>query len=236
MKRHLYTLLFTGLLLTASLFPSKAFADCQPIYGGGQTCTSFSFSVQKLVLVPGKGATTDYVNNLTINDPKYSPTQNVSFEIIVTNTGSQNIPTITVVDTFPQFLSFVSGPGTFNSANKTLTFTVTNLAAGQSTSPFIVTGKIADANSLPTDQGIICLLNQATGTDSNGLINSASSQFCVQKSVLGSTPQVFPVTNVVSTPATGPEMLPLMALIPSGLGGLILRRKSIKNDFKGGEK
>lgn len=236
MKKTLYTILIAGFLISGFGFTPKAFADCQPIYGGGQTCTSFSFSIRKLVQVPGKGGG-DYVNNLSINDPKYSPSQTVNFEIIVTNTGSETIPTVTVVDTFPDFLTFVSGPGSFDTNKKTLTFSVTNLEAGKSTTPFIVVGKIADEKSLPTDQGIICPLNQATGTDSNGLINSSSTQFCVQKGVLGAAvPQVFTAPKVVSTPATGPEMLPLISLIPGGLAGLILRKKSKKNDFKGGEK
>ena len=235
MKKTIYTILISGLLLGATLLPTKAFAECQPIYGGGQTCTSYSFSVQKLVETPGKGGQ-GYVNNLSINDPKYSPNQQVNFEIIVTNTDSQTIPAITVVDTFPQFVEFVSGPGSFNSDNKTLTFTINNLGAGQSKT-YVVSGKIADANSLPTDQGIMCLTNQAAATDSNGLMNSASSQFCVQKSILGaSQPQVFSAPVVVKTPATGPEMLPLFALLPGGLAGFILRKKSIKNGFKGGEK
>ena len=235
MKKTIYTILISGLLLGATLFPTKAFAECQPIYGGGQTCTSYSFSVQKLVETPGKGGQ-GYVNNLSINDPKYSPSQQVNFEIIVTNTDSQTIPAITVVDTFPQFVGFVSGPGSFNSDNKTLTFTINDLGAGQSKT-YVVSGKIADANSLPTDQGIMCLTNQAAATDSNGLMNSASSQFCVQKSILGtSEPQVFSTPVVVKTPATGPEMLPLFALLPGGLAGFILRKKSIKNGFKGGEK
>lgn len=236
MKKTLYTILITGLLISGLSFAPKAFAECQPIYGGGQTCTSYSFSIQKLVQVPGKGGGS-FVNSLSINDPKYSPSNNVSFQVVVTNTGSQTIPTITIVDQFPEFLGFVSGPGSYNASNKTLTFTVTNLGAGQSTTPFTIVGKIADEKTLPTDQGIICPLNQVTGTDNNGLINSSSSQFCVQKGVLGtSVPQVFTAPKVVSTPATGPEMLPLLALIPGALGGFILRKKSYKTGFKGGEK
>ena len=229
MKKTLYTLLISGLILGASLSATpKAFADCQAIYGGGQTCTSSNnFSIQKFVKTPGKGGG-NYVNNLSINDPKFSPDQQVSFEIIVKNTGSNTIPTLTITDTFPQFLNFVAGPGSFDSNSKVLTLTVTNLGAGQSNT-YIVTGKVADASLLPSDQGTVCLINQATGTDNNGVTNTSSSQFCVEKSVLGTTqPQVFAAPSVVATPATGPEMLPLLSLIPSGLAGFILRKKSIK--------
>jgi uncharacterized repeat protein (TIGR01451 family) len=217
---------------------SQALADCQTLYGGGQTCTTnYSFTVNKMVQVPGKGGG-GYVNNLSINDAKYSPSQNVNFEVVVTNTGSQVIPTINVTDTFPQFLTFVSGIGNYNQSNNTLNFTVSNLNPGQNVT-YILTAKTADSNLLPADQGVICMSNQIVGVDNNGVANSSASQFCVQKSVLGaSQPQVFTAPKIVNTPATGPEMLPLLALLPGGLGGLMLRKKSNKmtSIHKGGEK
>ncbi|MCL5434970.1 MAG: DUF11 domain-containing protein [Patescibacteria group bacterium] len=211
---------------------SPALADCQPLYGGGQTCvTNFSFTINKMVQVPGKGGG-QYVDNLSINDPKYSPSQNVNYEIIVTNTGSQTIPTINVTDTFPQFIAFVAGAGNFNSSNNTLTFTVSNLNPGQSQT-FLLTAKTADANTLPNDQGITCVINQVKAVDSNGDTDSDSSQACIQKNVL---PAVAPAPKIVATPATGPEMLPLLGLIPGALGGLMLRKKSKNIKIEGGEK
>lgn len=231
--KKLLTLIILGTLLF-TYKPQTASADCTALYGGGENCPStFSYSIQKLVLKPGKGGT--FVNNLSINDPKYSPTQNVSFEITVKNTGNKTIPTITIVDSFPQFVSFVSGPGSFDSNNKTLTYTINNLETGK-TVKNTVTGKIADANLMPSDQGVICLINQAEGKDSNGVVNSSSAQFCVQKSVLGSTPEVLPAPKVTKTPATGPEMVSLALLLPGALGGIILRRKSNKTFETGGEK
>ena len=97
------------------------------------------------------------------------------------------------------------------------------------TKTYNVSGKIVDANSLPADQGIMCIVNQANGTDSNGGVNSSSSQFCIQKSVLGTSfPVVTTKGGLTATPATGPEMLPLISLIPGGLAGLFLRKKSVK--------
>jgi len=229
MKKFLNTILISGLLLGAlSITPSKALADCQEIYGGSQNCTtSYTFTVQKLVQVPGKDGG-NFVNNLSINDAKYSPNQIVNFEINVTNTSSQTIPTITVQDIFPQYLTFTTGSGTFDTNSNTLTFTVNNLNAGK-TQTFNLSGTVVNTNSLPVDQGVVCLVNQANGTDSNGDVNTSSSQFCVQNSVLGSTlPVVTTKGGIVTTPATGPEMLPLIGLIPGGLGGLILRKKAIK--------
>lgn len=228
MKKTLYTILISGLLLGASLLPSKAFAQCTQVYGGGQSCvTTNAFSIEKTVQTPGK-AGGSYVNNLSINDAKYSPTSVVSFKITVKNTGAQVIPTLTIIDTFPQFISYVSGIGSFDSNSKKLTFTVTNLNVGQ-TQTYDVTGKIAEANLMPSDQGIVCLINQAAATDNSGATNTSSSQFCVEKSVLGSSFPIYTTKGgITTTPATGPEMLPLMALIPGGLAGFILRKKAIK--------
>jgi hypothetical protein len=49
------------------------------------------------------------------------------------------------------------------------------------------------------------------------------------------TPVVLSAAIVKTTPATGPEMLPLFGLIPAALGGLFLRKKS-KHNIEGGEK
>lgn len=223
MKNLFNLFLISGLLLGAFLAAPKAYADCQEIYGGNQTCTTtYTWTIQKFVQVPGSNGG-NYVNNLSINDPKYVPGQTVNFEISVTNTSSQAIPTINVNDIFPQYVNFATGSGSFNQSSNTLSFTVNNLNAGE-TRNYYLSGTIVGANSLPVDQGTVCLVNQANGTDNNGAVNTASSQFCVQKSVLGTS---FP-TTITTTPATGPEMLPLMALIPGGLGGIFLRKKTIK--------
>jgi uncharacterized repeat protein (TIGR01451 family) len=212
MKKLLFSLLF----FTALTFflPNRAYADCQTLYGGGQTCSN-TFSVQKA----------------TTNGSVFSMSQTVNFQITVTNTGSQTISSINVTDTFPQFLNFVSGPGTFNSSNNTLTYVVNNLGSGQSQS-VAVSGKISNSG-VPAG---ICLLNNVLATDNNGNPNTASSQFCIQNNVTPTpTPVLLPIPKVKTTPPTGPEMLPLLALIPGGLAGLFLRKKS-KHNIEGGEK
>lgn len=227
MKNTIYTLLITGALLTTAFMPSKVLAECTQVYGGSESCTtSNEFSIEKTVQTPVKGG--NYVRNLSINDAKYQPTAVVSFKITVKNTGNQVIENLTVSDTFPQFLSFVSGPGNFDTNSKKLTFTVTKLQPGQ-TQTYDVSGKVAESNLMPSDQGVVCLINTASATDTDGATNTSSSQFCVQKSVLGSSePAVFTTKGgLTSTPATGPEMLPLISLIPGALGGFYLRKKSV---------
>jgi len=232
------SLLILSFLLLTFAGTARASANCSQIYGGGTVCpTSYSFTIQKFVQTPN--STGNFVNNLSINDPRFTANQTVNFQIIVQNTGSNTIPTITVVDTLPQYINFVSTnpSSSFDSNAKAATFTVSNLGAGASKT-LNLTAKVVDTSMLPSNQGVVCVINQADGTDNNGLTNASSSQLCIQNSVLGTfVPQVQAAPLITTTPPTGPEMLPLALLLPGGLGGFILRRKSNKKKLnKGGEK
>jgi uncharacterized repeat protein (TIGR01451 family) len=239
MKKVIYSIGLSILAVALLGSVSKALADCQPLYGGGSTCPNFAFTITKMVEVPGTNG--QFVNNLDINSAKYSPSQSFLYEINVTNTGANTIPTITITDTFPQYISFVSGVGNFNSGNNTLTFTVSNINPGQ-TLTYNITAKTAASNALPSNQGVICnIVNTVSAVDSNGDTGSSSSSLCIQQPVLGATPapapSVLPAPKIVTTPPTGPEMLPLLALLPGALGGFVLRKKSNKlSHLKGGEK
>lgn len=228
MKKLLLIAVATGIISLSLAVSANADTSCQPIYGGGETCVQVgNISINKTVKNPSTGA---FVDNLNINDPKYSPTSVVEFQITVTNTGSGNISTTTVKDTLPSYVTFVSGPGNFDTNSKVLTFTVNNLGAGQSQT-FKVQAKVVEQNSLPSDQGVVCIVNQASATTNDSKQSSDNSQFCIEKpsqpapTTKGGL-KVFPAPKVTTTPATGPEMLPLLGLIPSGALGLFLRRKS----------
>lgn len=210
---------------------TTAYADCQAVYGG-QSCTSSNFTINKLVQVPGKGGG-NFVDNLGVNDQRFSPSQTINYQLIVTNTGSNTIGTLNITDTFPQFINFVSGAGSFNSNTKTLTFTINNLGGGQSQT-FNLQAQTANSATIP--MGVTCVVNQASVNDNNGNTASDSSQACIQNGVNPTpTPIILPPTTVKTTPSTGPEMLPLLALIPGALGGLVLRNKS-KKAMIGGNK
>src|SRR5579871_1302574 len=102
------------------LFIPKAFADstttvqnCQPIYGGGQTCVqSGNLLINKTVQNPQTG---QFVDNLGVNYPEFGPNQSVTLQIALTNTGGSTLSNINVQDIFPQFVAFISGNGNFNS-------------------------------------------------------------------------------------------------------------------------
>ncbi|MCL4353627.1 DUF11 domain-containing protein [Patescibacteria group bacterium] len=223
------------LLLITVLSSVPAFGDtsCQPIYGGGQTCVqSPSISINKTVQDPQTG---NFVDNLSINDPKYTPGQNVTFQIAVTNTGNTSLSNIDVSDIFPQFVDFVSGPGNFDAKSKNLSFTIDQLDPNQ-TKTYTVVGKIS--SNLPQNASTLCVVNQAVAAAGNSQ-SQDNAQFCIQNQIAttkGGLP-VMPPTRITVTPPTGPEALPLLALIPSGFLGLILKRLSINSTLKeGGER
>lgn len=222
------TKLFSLLLISGLLFLSpigKVFADtsCQPVYGGGQSCvTTGKVTVSKTVQNPQTG---QFVDNLTSNE-SFAPNQNVTFHISITNTGSSVISQIIVKDTLPEIVTFVSGPGSFDTNTRTLTFLEFNLNPNETKSETIQT-KSVEASQLPVGDMVTCRANQASITATDTSSGHDSSSFCVQKQVTtkGGLP-VFPPSKVMTTPATGPELIPLIGLLPAGLSGWFLRKKS----------
>ncbi len=235
MNKYFFTIL--GITCLFALSAPTAYAgssggsqQCQAIYGGGESCTQFGqITIKKTVKNPQTGV---FVNNLGTNDAKFVPDSDVTFKLTVSNNSNTDVSGVTVKDVFPQFVSFTQGIGTFDNNTKTLTFTIDHLGVNEVRDFFIV-GKVASQNQLPS--GIVCLVNQATASV-NDKISEDNAQFCVGENntpnvvtnpttTKGGLP-VFPPAQVKTTPQTGPEEWSLISLIPTGLGGLILRRKS----------
>lgn len=206
--------------------PGYGTAGCAPTYGGGSDCTSIKFTIDKLVQAPTKGG--QFVDNLGVNDSKYVPGSSINFKIKVQNTGTDTIQKIDVVDTFPQYLAFTTGVGgTYDKNTRTLKFSINNLEAGK-TQEVTVTAQAADTAALPTDKGVICVVNQVNATDvASNQTSTDSSQVCIEKNQNSfPTPQVFEAPKVTKTPPTGPEMIVLPILGSMGALGEFLRRKA----------
>ena len=210
MKKGILLLIAFMVLGAFTALPTFADGSCQPIYGGGQTCTNGNISLTKYVRNPQSSV---FVHDLGINDPKYHAGDLASYELIVGNNGNATITSVTVKDTLPNYLTFDKGPGSYDSFTKTVTFTVSSLQPGQ-TQTFIINARVAAQNQLPTAQGVVCVVNQATATSSEGQTVNDSAQLCIQK--------------VTTTPSTGPEALGLLALLPTGLAGMLFRKSAKK--------
>ncbi|MDO8658867.1 MAG: hypothetical protein Q7K55_09070, partial [Candidatus Levybacteria bacterium] len=93
---------FYLLFANTTLAAGTAAAECQPIYGGGVSCPQVgNIVINKTVKNP---KTNDFVNNLDVNDQKFSPDETVRFRITVTNNGDANMSNINVKDIFPEFI------------------------------------------------------------------------------------------------------------------------------------
>ena len=117
---------------------------------------------------------------------------------------------------------------TDHNVNNTITYTITNLEAGKSNTQTFVT-KIANRDNLPQNQAVTCINNTVKVTDNNGNNAQDSSALCIETSITMTptpTPMVFNKVPVKDVPKTGPELLALVGLIPAGLTGLVLRKKS----------
>lgn len=239
MKKTLLTLFIAGVFMTAAtpvIASGSSYggygvgtSNCQIIYGGGELCQKqVKFTIEKQVMSPTKGGS--FVDSLSTNDPKFAPSQDVTYRVIIKNIGDVAIQQLDVTDTFPQYVSFVSGPGNFDQNAQTLNFTIQNIDPGK-TVTYTIVGKTADTINLPQDKTVVCPVNTVKAMDQNGNTASSSTQICVEKNVVSQqpSPKVFQTPPMKTTPSTGPEVLGLIALIPSGLAGLVLRKKSNPN-------
>lgn len=170
-----------SLIAGLSVFAHPVYADtCTTQYGGGTTCQPSDLIITKQVQNPVTG---DFVANLSADRP-FSPGAQVLFTLIIKNTSGQTFDPVTVKDVLPQYLSFVSGPGTYDAASRTLTFTERNLIAGETRTEQVM-AKIAD--TVPGNT-FVCENNYAEArADIVGRFDSATSQFCIQTNVLGAT-------------------------------------------------
>lgn len=246
--KHLALLLFFASIFLLAPKALAADGSCTSIYGGGQSCPPpFGMTLNKTVQNPQTGA---FVENLGLNDAKFQSDQNTNFHITVANTGGKTIKKIMVEDTFPQFVTVVSGAGNVDIKTNKVTFDILDLKPGESRT-FTLTGKIASQSALPADKTVLCVTNtvKATNTEHAGNPLTDTTQLCITKqgqpgqSTTTITPQqvlvtptlapvtkgglkVFPAPQVTQTPPTGPEMLALMGLLPLGSIGILLRKKA----------
>lgn len=228
-----------GLFIVPQAFAANGAVNCQPVYGGGQTCVQAgNVVVNKKVLDP-KDAN-KFSDNIAPTNP-FAPTQQVTFQIFVTNSGDSALTNVVVKDILPQYVDFVSGDGTFDASNKTVTYTIAKLAPNE-TRKLTIQAQIVGVAQITNNT--VCVVNQATAT-ANGKTSQDNAQFCIEKQAVapqagvaqpGAQPsaptttkgglKVFPAPQAQANPATGPEALVLMALLPAGALGAFLRKRT----------
>lgn len=203
--------------------------QCQPIYGGGETCSQAeTFSVNLQVKDPQAGV---YVENLTATNPTYAPNQQVMYKLSLKNDTKEALSKGTLTLIFPQDVTYVSGGGTFDQKNRKLTFPLDKLN-GEEAKVFYITGQVV----AKPQKNSLCTFTQALGTFANKT-SQDNTQFCIgtpiAKQIAPRIPQatkggltVYPPAQTKHTPETGPEALALFGLFPAGALGMWLRRKA----------
>ncbi len=159
--------------------------QCQPIYGGGESCVKTpQFEINKTVKNPQSGA---FVDNLGVSDAKYRSGETVIFKITVRNTTGDTLKNVVVKDILPDFVDFVEGMGgTFDQNSKTLTIKIDSLAKDESRD-FFVKVKVRGNDKLPSDQNIVCVVNQSIITVDNKT-GQDNASVCIEKGVPTPTP------------------------------------------------
>ncbi|MBI2029147.1 DUF11 domain-containing protein [Candidatus Gottesmanbacteria bacterium] len=227
----------SGLFLGSLLFASNVIADsgCTPIYGGGVTCPKRGEMIVdkqiKYSRVEKGGNVESWVDNITEFDVrKFKPEEEIEFRIFVRNTGGAMIDEITVTDIWPEFVTFISGPGEYTKdqgVNGAVKFKINNLADGESRE-YHFTGRVYKAENIPNP--IRCdLVNRVQISASGDRFNEDIAKFCIQRGdkVITGKKVIPPVKEI---PSTGPQEVVLsFAALSSVLGaGVVLRKKAEK--------
>jgi uncharacterized repeat protein (TIGR01451 family) len=178
-------------------------------YGTTTTCVSNNISINKKVADPTQ--TNVYVDNL-FSDKAYSPETDVVFQIAVTNTSSQSYNQVTVTDTLPNELTFQSGPGSIN--GQVLTYTITNLGAGQTETEYVM-ARVKAAKDLPK-QDMNCDIKNTATVKVADVSSTDTSALCVQTKVLGAS--TLPVAGFN-------DFAMVIPFATSGFMGLVLLKK-----------
>ncbi len=199
-----FTFILAIVLYLLSSNQTLAAVNCTTQYGGGQTCVSIGqLLVSKTVLNPDNN---QFVDNLGLSNHHFAPGEQITFQIVVQNTGDNSLNNINVSDTLPAFVTLSSGQ---------LSYTISQLNAGQSDTKQIK-ATVVSAGSLPAKQNVICesnLVNAGTSDQSS----SDTSQFCIEKKVLG----------ITTFPPTGPkfsEVIIFTSIVLAFLGAFLVKK------------
>ncbi len=212
-----------ALAAMAAFAPSVSADMCTTQYGGTVTCVPSDLTINKQVAKPvendSKGGPTSsvvFVDNLTTTDSTFVAGAEVLYRLVIKNTSDVTFKTVTVKDTLPPYLEFVSGPGSYDASTRTLTFTLDNMGKEERTVEIIA--KVVDASRFPAGKSLFCVTNIAEVRAENRF-DSDSAQICLKNGEV--------VTNL---PVAGfNDFALILPFAGVGLGGVALLKGKKKN-------
>lgn len=200
--------LFVSLVLFLTLKNVYADDDCTQ-YGD---CPSVSKSIMIDKLV-GRNDT-DFVDNFSTSDSRFSPGQELFFRLVVKNTSDVTLQNVELKDFVPEFLSVLEVIGSYDSTSAVMTFNAGNFEPNEEKT-YTLKMKVVDQSELPSDKGLFCEVNKATA-NGDGVSDEDTSQFCIEKNV----------EAVTMVPSAGPHLgLALLSIEFAALtAGLVLKK------------
>lgn len=212
-KQHIILSSLTAFLVASVLsLATPVFADtCTTQYGGTQTCVPSDLTINKQVKNP---STNVFVENLTTTDPTFTAGKEVLYKLIVKNASGETFDPVTVKDTLPPYLTFVSGPGTYNKDTRVLEFKLEKMIAGETRTVEIL-ARVVDASQFPAGKSLFCVTNVAEVKALNRF-DSDSAQACLQN---GETVTTLPVAGFN-------DLMILLPFAGVGAGGLALLKRN----------
>ncbi len=184
----------------------------------GQPAPVESILVDKQVSKPvtkTKGGTLsyEYVDNLTPSDVRFQPGMDIYFKVRVKNTSAITLNNVMITDKIPWYLEPIEGPGTFDSASRSITFNAGSFKPEEE-KVFYVKMQWFSQDKLPADRGLMCASNYVRAYTNNAS-DDDTAQACVEKQVLA----------VKVAPKAGPEMGILLLAGQLGMLGVGLKLK-----------
>lgn len=160
-----------------------------------------------------------YDDNISSSTKIFSNGELIEFFVKVTNSGDTNLKNIKVTDNLPPFLKLIFYPGTYNSTDNKLEWTIDELNAGHS-QEFLIRAKIDKASEVKT-------LTKETNVaqvrvDELGARDDASYYILNKGTTIvpdGKGEIIIPETG------NGALIIETIGVISVGLSGLALRKK-----------
>jgi uncharacterized repeat protein (TIGR01451 family) len=152
----------------------------------------------------------EYVDNISSSTKVFAQGEIVEFKIKVTNTGTTRMKNIKVTDELPPFLKLIFFPGTYNSTDNKIEWTIDELNAGNS-QEFLVRAKIDKAENVKT----LAKETNVAKASVDGINEKDDATYYIG------------TRSGVIVPETGNPALVLetIGVITAGISGLALRRK-----------
>ena len=208
-KIHYLLILSLALMFYSFINVPSVFAQYTP----SQPTFISKFMIDKKIFNP---QTQQYVDNLSRDQYLFIPNQIVDFQLVVTNTGNQDLLNFDISDQLPAELSYVSG-GSLDKGGQPH-FYIDKLTPNQSQT-FLLKAKV---NIRQDFAGIVCPVNLSQAR-TGSLLDQDTSALCIQQNI------VKPMPPVEQLPKTG---LPILAWGLAGLLPLGLKLKNIGNHGK----